>query len=67
MSLPPEWPFRCPGEGWYLSRVAAEIDEDGILVRVTGYCKRHELVTVTDPRAYAKHLWEENDEPGERS
>jgi len=58
MGLPPEWPFRCPGEGWYLSNVEAEFGDLGSFpVRVTGDCKRHGRVTVTDSRAYAPYLW----------
>lgn len=56
---PPEWPFRCPGEGWYLSKVEAELDEIGVVVRVTGECKSHGRVTTVDPRSYAPHLWKE--------
>jgi hypothetical protein len=60
VSKPPEWPFRCPIEGWYLSSVAALYDSDesgDIPGAVVGHCKQHGTVTVTDPRAYAPDLW----------
>lgn len=58
MTKPPDWPFRCPIEGWYLSNVEAVFEEDlGLVIEVRGRCKQHEYVTVTDPRAYAPDLW----------
>ena len=61
VNQPPDWPFRCPVEGWYLSNVEAtsltQVSSYLIPDRVVGTCKQHGSVTVTDPRAYSPTLW----------
>jgi hypothetical protein len=61
VSKPPDWPFRCPIEGWYLSNVEAlsftRVSKYWIPDKVVGMCKQHGQVTVKDARAYSPTLW----------
>lgn len=62
----PNYPFRCPGEGWYLRKVQAIFARDLDLVDsepelpllVYGSCKKHGWVWLTDMKYYTKELWE---------
>ena len=66
MTKPPDWPFRCPAEGWYLSEVDAVFSDTGTVPQaVYGTCKRHGKVLVTTPEAYAPDLWMEDVQGGQ--
>lgn len=69
MAKTPDWPFRCPKEGWYLSKVEAifpadiglsheDCNCDQLLPLVVyGECKQHGRVWLSDPAAYTATLW----------
>lgn len=63
MAVVPAWPFRCPYEGWYLSNVEAQFVENPqstVPSLVTGTCKKHGYVEVTNPVCYDPDLWRSN-------
>jgi hypothetical protein len=75
VTKPPEWPYRCPREGKYLSNVDAiwcsdiheePMEPDGIdpdmPILVYGTCKTHGRVWLSDPVAYQPHLWRQKHE-----
>lgn len=78
MTKTPDWPFKCPKEGWYLSKVEAIWPEDcdlsyvdcdcdpAIPLLVYGTCKQHGLVWLSNMEAYEPKLWKEKYEQGKR-
>lgn len=68
MAVVPVWPFRCPKEGWYLSKVDAiftkdlglSLEDSGdprIPLLIHGECKQHGRAWLTDPKYYKLEIW----------
>lgn len=68
MNKPPEWPYRCPRDGKYLSNVDAifvdeinssirDREDPDVPVLVYGTCKLHGRVWLSDHASYQPHLW----------
>ena len=66
----PDWPFKCPKEGWYLSKVEAIWEDDvtrvpgefTVPILIYGTCKQHGTVWLSDTKAYEASIWREHHE-----
>lgn len=74
MRTVPNWPFRCPQEGWYLSKVDAIFAKDldlsyadsgdpRVPLLIYGDCKRHGRRWLTDTKYYQPEVWDADESP----